>query len=110
VQQDTIVREWVKSVLPTTSNRADWLGQMYQGLTLLLERLPERDATLLSRRLSGVQTGWSYPQLAGMMKVDGETVQFEFIIAWRRCINDLKSTPLIQQIGAGLHAPDELSD
>jgi len=105
VQQETIVREWVKSVLPTISNRADWLAQMYQELTLLLERLPERDATLISHRLSGVQTGWSYPQLARMMKVDVETVQFEFIIAWRRCINDLKSTPLIQQIGAGLHTP-----
>jgi len=103
VQQETIVREWVKSVLPTISNRSNWLHDMHQELIRLFERLPEREATLISYRLSGVQAGWSYPQLAHMMKVDVETVQFEFIIAWRKCIADLEKAPLLKQIGADLH-------
>lgn len=104
-QQETIVREWVKRYLPRIPNRTEWLHHMYQELTLLLERLPERDATLISHRLSGVQTGWSYPQLAQMLKTDVETVQFEFMIAWRKCIDDLEKTPLIKQMGADLHTP-----
>lgn len=72
-----------KSVLPTISNRAEWLHHMHQELIFLLERLPEREATLISYRLSGVQAGWSYPQLAQMMKTDMESVQYEFTIAWR---------------------------
>lgn len=103
VQQETIIREWVKSVLPTISNRAEWLHHMHQELIFLLERLPEREATLISYRLSGVQAGWSYPQLAQMMKTDVESVQYEFTIAWRKCIDDLEKTPFLKQIGVDLH-------
>lgn len=103
VQQDTFVREWVKGLLAHIPNRKEWIECMYQELSRLLENRSKREATLISHRLSGLQTGWSYPQLARLFEVDEETIQFEFRVAWRRCIRDVKQFPFIHQLGVDLN-------
>lgn len=99
VQQDSATKDWVRHQLSSLTERSAWLRAVYQELEQALMQLTEREAILISYRLSGRKTGLSYPQLSGYLEADTGSLQLEFLIAWRKCIRHLPEAGLLMSYG-----------
>lgn len=99
VQQDSGVKEWVKQQIRQVADRSDWKATVYQELNQALHQLTEREAILITYRLSGLKTGLSFPQLSERLGTDLLSLQLEFVIAWRRCLRVLPEDSLILSLG-----------
>ncbi|WP_026828058.1 helix-turn-helix domain-containing protein [Exiguobacterium artemiae] len=99
VQQDSGVKEWVKQRIRQVPERSVWITTVYQELNKALHQLTEREAILISYRLSGQKTGLSFPQLSERLGTDLLSLQLEFMMAWRRCLRALPEDGLILSLG-----------
>ena len=99
VQQDSGIKEWVRQQIRQIPERSVWITAVYQELNKALHQLTERDAILISYRLSGQKTGLSFPQLSERLGTDLLSLQLEFVMAWRRCLRALPEDGLILSLG-----------
>ncbi|WP_214849491.1 helix-turn-helix domain-containing protein [Exiguobacterium sp. s193] len=102
IQQDVATKEWVRQQIKHIPNRKQWLEGIHRELRDALRQLSDREATLISYRLSGLKTGLSYPQLQEQLDSDTLSLRLEFIMAWRKCLRHLNETSIILQLGSDI--------
>ncbi|OIN67949.1 hypothetical protein BLD48_03620 [Exiguobacterium sp. KRL4] len=102
VQQDSGVKEWVRKQVKQLPKRAIWMREIHQELEIAFSQLTEREATLISYRLSGQKTGLSFPQLSERLGTDLLSLQLEFVMAWRKCLRVLPEAGLILSLGTDI--------
>lgn len=99
IQQDSAVKDWVRQYIKRVPERSHWLTHVHAELESALSELTEREAVLLSYRLSGQKTGLSFPQLSVRLNTEPLSLQLEFIMAWRKCLRKLPENSLILSLG-----------